>query len=287
MGVTIERSKDNKRTDVGDWPEFERQSLIDCRIFSVECSRVKSPQDGHIHDFYRILPWTGCRSCRSPQIARSSWCVSIAMVRRGDAGDSRRPGRLRRRSPDCSGARVSGGNRLPRLGCPFAGFGESESGAVREPPLQFRGRTGRAGCALSATKVPNRRRWSWCRRTAAGAAAQRQHRPRAGGDDAVALRAPLPADAVGKRCRKALTRYRCHGNLRIGCAALTPLFVVLVATGFVVGIRVFRRQGDRVTGRKRLIQRFIQKFIHMLLVVSVAVRAAVFAGAGRTARILP
>ncbi len=40
---------------MGDWPEVERQSLIDCRIFSVECSRVKSPQDGRIHDFYRIL----------------------------------------------------------------------------------------------------------------------------------------------------------------------------------------------------------------------------------------
>jgi ADP-ribose pyrophosphatase len=45
----------SKTTDVGDWPELERQSLFDCRIFSVECSRVKSPQDGHVHDFYRIL----------------------------------------------------------------------------------------------------------------------------------------------------------------------------------------------------------------------------------------
>jgi 8-oxo-dGTP pyrophosphatase MutT (NUDIX family) len=39
---------------VAPWPELERETLADCRIFTVERSIAASPLDGSKHDYYRL-----------------------------------------------------------------------------------------------------------------------------------------------------------------------------------------------------------------------------------------
>ncbi len=51
----MSNSRDDRVDIASIWPEIDSQSLFDCRIFSVEASRLKSPFDGSVHDFYRIL----------------------------------------------------------------------------------------------------------------------------------------------------------------------------------------------------------------------------------------
>lgn len=36
------------------WDELEEERLQDCRVFQVSRSRVRSPKDGRVHDFFRI-----------------------------------------------------------------------------------------------------------------------------------------------------------------------------------------------------------------------------------------
>lgn len=36
------------------WDELDEEHLQDCRVFRVSRSRVRSPRDGRIHDFFRI-----------------------------------------------------------------------------------------------------------------------------------------------------------------------------------------------------------------------------------------
>jgi 8-oxo-dGTP pyrophosphatase MutT (NUDIX family) len=45
---------DLPRTDLGEWSETARESVADCRIFSVERSVARSPADGTPHTFHRI-----------------------------------------------------------------------------------------------------------------------------------------------------------------------------------------------------------------------------------------
>jgi len=57
------------------WPEIERQTLLDCRVFNVERSLTTSPHDGSRHEFFRI---------RSPdwvQIVPVTTAGDIVMVR--------------------------------------------------------------------------------------------------------------------------------------------------------------------------------------------------------------
>jgi 8-oxo-dGTP pyrophosphatase MutT (NUDIX family) len=42
------------RTTLGEWSEAARETVADCRIFSVERSIARSPADGTAHTFYRI-----------------------------------------------------------------------------------------------------------------------------------------------------------------------------------------------------------------------------------------
>lgn len=42
------------RTQLGEWTEVTRDSVADCRIFSVERSVARSPADGSQHTFHRI-----------------------------------------------------------------------------------------------------------------------------------------------------------------------------------------------------------------------------------------
>jgi 8-oxo-dGTP pyrophosphatase MutT (NUDIX family) len=44
----------NGRTTLGEWSEVTRESVADCRIFSVERSVARSPADGTAHTFHRI-----------------------------------------------------------------------------------------------------------------------------------------------------------------------------------------------------------------------------------------
>jgi 8-oxo-dGTP pyrophosphatase MutT (NUDIX family) len=45
---------DIARTKLGEWSEMTRESVVDCRIFSVERSIARSPADGSRHTFHRI-----------------------------------------------------------------------------------------------------------------------------------------------------------------------------------------------------------------------------------------
>lgn len=45
---------DIARTNLGDWNEVTRESVADCRVFSVERSIARSPADGSSHTFHRI-----------------------------------------------------------------------------------------------------------------------------------------------------------------------------------------------------------------------------------------
>jgi ADP-ribose pyrophosphatase len=40
---------------VREWTELRREPVADCRVFSVERSWARSPEDGSEHDYYRIL----------------------------------------------------------------------------------------------------------------------------------------------------------------------------------------------------------------------------------------
>jgi ADP-ribose pyrophosphatase len=44
---------------VKPWRERSTQHLLDCRVFTVEASNAESPDDGSVHEFYRICskPW--------------------------------------------------------------------------------------------------------------------------------------------------------------------------------------------------------------------------------------
>jgi 8-oxo-dGTP pyrophosphatase MutT (NUDIX family) len=70
-------------SDAADWKELERESILDCRIFSVERSRARSPVDGCEHDFYRIV------SVEWAQIVPVTSKGEVVMVRQYRHGSER------------------------------------------------------------------------------------------------------------------------------------------------------------------------------------------------------
>jgi ADP-ribose pyrophosphatase len=57
------------------WTELRREPVVDCRIFSVERSWARSPEDGREHDFYRI------RSVDWAQVVPVTAAGDIVMIR--------------------------------------------------------------------------------------------------------------------------------------------------------------------------------------------------------------